>query len=150
MLVTLTPYSSETWHREEVTVPCPLGHTSQDSVPDSLPVVSGSLSDHFLLPWESHRFLHAFKPPSDLILPWNFLVWFSLVWRMFGNLCFIIILCIVFIDTKLYVIWWWDPYLGVCKLYLIILIVKEPPKYVYIMWIIYCNLKTSVAAILNV
>lgn len=148
MLVTLMPYSSETWRHEEVTVPCPHGHISQDSVPDSLPVIWGSLSDHSLLPWESHRFLHAFKPPSNLILPWNVLVWFSLVWRMFGSLCFIIILCIVFIDTRFYVIWRWDHYLGVCKLYQIIM--KEPPKYVYIMWIIYCNLKTGVAAIFNV
>ena len=67
MLVTLMPYSSETWRHEEVTVPCPHGHISQDSVPDSLPVIWGSLSDHSLLPWESQRFLQtSFKPDSPL------------------------------------------------------------------------------------
>lgn len=70
MLVTLTPHSSETWRREEVTVPCPLGHTSQDSVPDSLPVVFGELVRSFSLalgiPQIPACLQTSFRPDSPL------------------------------------------------------------------------------------
>jgi hypothetical protein len=84
-LITLLLHSDGTWMGGEVAVPSfPHWHISLDWVPH----ISGSLSDHTLLPWESCRFRVCLQ------------TWFFPSLRMFWSLCFIIFY-IVFIYMNL-------------------------------------------------